>query len=95
MAVDSRLDDALKEADHRINGAKAALSSNTAQDTHPIRDTTTLNNHPDFVLDPASEAPAYRAFLPNLEVQDECSRFLRQLCPCCFGGTSFGKPLTE
>ena len=25
----------------------------------------------------------------------ECTRFLRQLCPACFGGSSFGRPLKE
>ena len=25
----------------------------------------------------------------------ECTRFLRQLCPACFGGSSFGRPLEE
>jgi hypothetical protein len=25
----------------------------------------------------------------------ECSRLLRQLCPACFGGSSFGRPLEE
>ena len=29
---------------------------------------------------------------PDLE---ECTRFLRQLCPACFGGSSFGRPLEE
>ena len=25
----------------------------------------------------------------------ECTRVLRQLCPACFGGVSFGRPLEE
>jgi hypothetical protein len=49
----------------------------------------------DQMLQPVDAPPVIAKNDPEESDMVECMRVLRQLCPACFGGVSFGRSLEE